>query len=43
MLMSSGHAGLVLDPVQVVLGPGEAGGQADLAASGGTEGDDTDL
>merc|ERR1712186_87641 len=40
---SSRHCSLGLDPVQVVLGPGESCGHANLTSSRGSEGDNSDL
>merc|ERR1712241_505767 len=39
----SRHSGLGLDPVEVVLGPGESSGHADLTSSRCSEGDNSDL
>merc|ERR1719384_2727982 len=42
-MQTADTVGLGADPVKVVLSPGEPGGVADLATSGGSEGDNTDL
>merc|ERR1719391_116131 len=41
--ISSRHSSLGLDPVKVVLGPGESCGHANLTSSRGSEGDNSDL